>query len=61
MKTVFFLMPDDLHKAWRVKLAQIGVSGKEAFLTFARSFVKEEQHGKKGKGKDRQDSKKVKT
>lgn len=59
MKTVFFLIPDDLHTQWRIKLSEVGLTGKEAFLSFVQSFVKEDTHGKKGKGKNRQDSKQV--
>jgi len=59
MKTVFFLIPDDLHRQWRVKLSSVGLSGKDVFLTFVQSFVKEDQHGKKAKSKDSKDSKKA--
>ena len=59
MKTIFFLIPDELHQQWRLKLAKMKTTGKDVFLTFVQSFVKEDQHGEKGKGKNRQDSKKV--
>jgi len=61
MKAIYCHISDDLHKAWRLKLAQMGVAGKNVLISFVQSFVKEEQHGEKGKGKNKKDSKKTKT
>jgi len=59
MKAIYCHISDDLHKAWRLKLAEIGAAGKDVLISFVQSFVKEDQHGKKGASKDKQDSKKV--
>lgn len=50
MKVSSFLISDELHKKFKIKLAEEGRSQKQVFLTWIEIYVKEG-----GDGKDKKD------
>ncbi|MBA7496243.1 hypothetical protein ES702_06842 [subsurface metagenome] len=57
MKNLNFIMPDDLHRKFRLKLFEEGKTIKEFILTVVRLYVEDEGNGDKSK-KDRKKNKK---
>jgi len=53
-----FLIPDDLHRDFKIKLAEERRSAKEVFLSLVRIYVREDGDGKGKKDKPRSGSKK---
>jgi len=49
MRSMTFLVPDDLHRNFRIKLAEESRSAKEVFLTWVSIYVKENDDGKEKK------------
>lgn len=59
MRSMTFLIPDDLHRDFKIKLVEEGRSAKEVFLTLVSLYVKENGDEKRKKdrlGKDRKKS-----
>lgn len=51
MRSMTFLIPDDLHRHFKIKLVEEGRSAKEVFLTLVSLYVKE--NGDEKRKKDR--------
>ena len=51
MRSMTFLIPDDLHRDFKIKLVEEGRSAKEVFLTLVSLYVKE--NGDEKRKKDR--------
>ena len=46
MRSMTFLVPDDLHRNFKIKLAEESRSAKEVFLTWVSIYVKDDGNGK---------------
>jgi len=49
MRSMTFLIPDDLHRDFKIKLCKEGRSAKEVFLTWVGYYVRGDNNGKKTK------------
>ena len=58
MRSMTFLIPDDLHRDFKIKLVEEGRSAKEVFLTLVSLYVKENGDEKRKKDRSGKGSKK---
>jgi len=58
MRSMTFLVPDDLHRDFKIKLAEESRSAKEVFLTWVGIYVKENGNGKGKKDRSKKSSQK---
>lgn len=58
MRSMTFLIPDDLHRDFKLKLVEEGRSAKEVFLTLVSLYVKENGNEKRKEDKPGKGSKK---
>ena len=58
MRSMTFLIPDDLHREFKIKLVEENRSAKEVFLTLISLYVRENGREKQKKDKPGKDSKK---
>lgn len=58
MRSMTFLIPDDLHRDFKIKLAEERRSAKEVFLSLVSIYVKGDGNGKRKKDRPGSGSKK---
>jgi len=51
MRSMTFLIPDELHREFKIKLVEEGRSAKEVFLTLISLYVKQAEYEKEKKDK----------